>query len=154
MKTRTIFTFILVLLVGCSSTSNDQEPARQVLVDFFNQLNSAQYGQAATLFNGAYEVLRDYNPEVDPADHAQLWQNGCQINGLQCLHVRTAEFKEQNGDILVFTVEFSNPDGSLFVRGPCCGADETEQPPQSQFEFRVQKSGSDFLVLDLPVYVP
>ena len=154
MKTLTFSLIIFMLLAGCTSVSNDQESAHQVLVDFFQYLSSAQYEDAAKLFAGDYEVLRGNNPGVGSQDYIQLLQNACQFNGFQCLPVLTSEFKEQKGDIQVFTVEFSNPDGSLFVLGPCCGADETEQPPQSQFEFRVQKMGGDFKVLDLPVYVP
>lgn len=45
-------------------------------------------------------------------------------------------------------------DGTLFVQGPCCGATETEEPPQSQFTFTVKKADNRFLVEELPVYVP
>lgn len=145
---------IAMLLAGCASAGQDQETARLALVNFFERLSSAQYEDAVALFDGDYEVLTGYNPDIDPADHARLLQDGCQINGFQCLQVWSAEFKEQNGDTIVFTVEFSNPDGSLFVLGPCCGADETQMPPKSSFEFRVQKSGGKYLVLDLPVYMP
>ena len=53
-----------------------------------------------------------------------------------------------------FVVEFSWDDGSLFVRGPCCGASETDMPPQSQFTVLVIKVDDRFLVQQLPVYVP
>jgi len=54
-----------------------------------------------------------------------------------------------------FTVEFGNEGESLFVRGPCCGANATDMPPQSQFDYRVVRDcKGKFLVLDLPVYVP
>jgi hypothetical protein len=46
-------------------------------------------------------------------------------------------------------------DGSLFVLGPCCGANETEMPPVSQFEYKVTRDASgQFVVMDLPPYVP
>jgi hypothetical protein len=52
-------------------------------------------------------------------------------------------------------VEFSLPDGTLFVLGPCCGATETEMPPVSSFAFRVQRQPDGaYAVLDLPPYVP
>jgi len=50
-----------------------------------------------------------------------------------------------------------NPDGSLFVLGPCCWSTETDFPPQSQFEFtvlRVPQTGNIYLVQQLPIYVP
>ena len=52
----------------------------------------------------------------------------------------------------LFDVEFTSPDGTLFVQGPCCG--ETEGPTFSSFPFRVKKIESGFVVLDLPPYVP
>jgi hypothetical protein len=62
--------------------------------------------------------------------------------------------KNQADDIYFFAVEFSLPDGALFVRGPCCGADETQMPSTSKFEYRVQAANSKYFVLDMPVYVP
>ena len=61
----------------------------------------------------------------------------------------------KKGDEFTFIVEFNNPDGNLFVRGPCCGTTETEQPPVSKFEFAVQKMmDGQFKVMTPPVYVP
>ena len=100
-------------------------------------------------------MMASQNPDIDPQNHQALWQNACTINGLQCLLVRTATLKEQKGDEFIFMVEFNNPDGNLFVRGPCCGATETEQPPVSKFEFTVQKmTDGQFKVMTPPVYVP
>jgi len=54
-----------------------------------------------------------------------------------------------------FTVQFLRDDGEVFVLGPCCGADETEMPPTSEFTVRVAADQrGDFKVLDLPPYVP
>ncbi|MCI0551542.1 MAG: hypothetical protein L0287_11345, partial [Anaerolineae bacterium] len=73
----------------------------------------------------------------------------------QCLLVRTATFKILQGSTYIFQVEFNNADGTLFVRGPCCGANETEMPPVSQFEYRVSMTApGKFTVMDLPPYVP
>jgi len=44
--------------------------------------------------------------------------------------------------------------GQLLVVGPCCGADATQIPPVSQFEFTVQRHKGVFLVLDPPVLMP
>ncbi|NUQ86747.1 MAG: hypothetical protein HUU11_18770 [Anaerolineales bacterium] len=144
-----------LFLSACAPVSNDAEPARQALVAFFDSLNQGQYAEAAESYGGDYEVLIYHNPTLDPDDHAALWMNACTINGAQCLPVRTATLKEQFGDEYVFVVEFSNPDGTLFVLGPCCGGSETDFPPVSQFEYRVQKTADGkFVVLDLPVYVP
>lgn len=154
------FMFLLILLSvflysACAARGSDSEPARQALTGFFEALSQGRYSDAADLYGGSYEVLEGYNPEVNPDDHAALWQNGCQVNGLQCLAVRSAHFNEKTaGGEYIFTVEFSTSDNRLFERGACCGEDAAT-PPQSQFEYRVVQSGDgQFLVLDLPVYVP
>lgn len=62
---------------------------------------------------------------------------------------------EKTGEEYLFVVELSNPDGTLFVLGPCYGGNETDVPLVSQFEYRVRKLANEkFVVLDLPVYVP
>jgi len=155
MNKMLFITLLLALLAACAPVAQVSEPARQVLEDFFAALNHADYAQADALYGGTYEVLTGWNPDIDPGDHSTLWERGCTQNGLQCLILRSATLKEQGEEGLIFTVEFNNPDGSLFVRGPCCGATETEMPPVSQFEFRVVKSAEgEYLVMDLPVYVP
>jgi hypothetical protein len=155
--------FISILLASCApqatpaSTSlpSTASEAHEALIQFFDLLNTKQYAEADLLYGGEYEQLQVFNPSPDPADHAALWSWSCEFAGLQCLKVRTATFKVLQCDTYIFQVEFSNPDGSLFVLGPCCGADETEMPPVSQFEYRVSR-GSDgqFRVIDLPPYVP
>lgn len=155
MKKYLIFIAILVWLAACAPAKQAAEPAQQALVDFFNYLSKGQYEQASEVYGGTYETLTGMNPDIDPGDLVALWEAGCQFNGLRCLPVRSAALKEQSGDTFIFTVEFSNPDGSLFVLGPCCGATETEMPSVSQFEFTVQKTPQgQFKVLTLPVYVP
>lgn len=159
MKNIITFLFVVMLAAGCSTSSSklqsDSDEAYNTLINFFELLNVKEYDGAALLYGGSYEGLQERNPSVDPADHVKLLENACEINGNKCFLVRTATFKELQGDIFVFQVEFSNPDGSLFVRGPCCGANETEMPPESQFEYKVKKNvDGKFLVMDLPIYVP
>ncbi|MCL4265606.1 MAG: DUF333 domain-containing protein [Anaerolineae bacterium] len=127
----------------------------QVLLTFLDRLAAGEYAAAAELYGGSYEILEGYNPTVDPDDVASLWQNGCQVNGLQCLPVRIASFNEQTAvGETIFTVQFTAPDGSLFVREACC-RDAQTTPPEFEFEFRVTQ-GEDgvYRVLDMPVYVP
>lgn len=163
---------LLVLFTGCTSPSTSAPPpthvlpltsttlpatdeAHGVLIQFFNLLNARQYAEADALYGGDYEQLKVFSTDIDPADHAKLWANACELAGLQCLKVRTATFKNQQGDTYVFQVEFSNPDGNLFVLGPCCGSNETEMPPVSQFEYKVSRNNQGkFVVMDLPPYVP
>lgn len=158
---------LILFLVGCASQPSNTPPltptslsstaseAHAVLIEFFSLLNAGKYAEADSLYGGTYEGLQNNNPSVDPSDHAKLLANACEINGINCLLVRTAIFKELQGDTYIFQVEFSNPDGSLFVLGPCCGADETETPPVSQFEYHVARpADGTFRVMDLPPYTP
>ena len=129
--------------------------AHDVLVDFLTLLQEKKYAEAVPLYGGEYEALQVFNPEIDPDDHLALWTWACDNLLLQCLEVRSATFKELRGDSYVFQVEFNNPDGSLFVRGPCCGASETEMPPVSQFEYLVSRDADGrFVVMNTPPYVP
>ena len=154
---------LILFLIGCAprptppptSLPSTAGEAQEVLIRFFDLLNARQYAEADLLFGGDYGQLQIFSPDVKPADHATLWSWACEYAGLQCLKVRNATFQSLQGDTYIFQVEFSNADGSLFVFGPCCGADETEMPPVSQFEYRVPRADDRaFRVLDLPPYTP
>jgi len=163
---------LLILLVGCtpqpiSTSSFTPTPltptslpstageAYDVLVNFLTLLHTKNYTEAVPLYGGEYEQLQVFNTEIDPNDHVALWTWACDNQLLQCLEVRSATFKELRGDSYVFQVEFSNPDGSLFVLGPCCGANETEMPPVSQFEYTLSRNVDHrFVVMNMPPYVP
>ena len=138
-----------------TSLASTTSEAQAALVKFFELLNSKRYAEAVALYGGSFEGLQDNNPGVDPLDHVKLLENACEINGNQCLLTRTVTFTSLQGDTYIFQVEFSNPDGSLFVRGPCCGANETDMPPESEFEYKVIRTvEGKFVVMDLPPYVP
>ena len=126
-----------------------------MLLNFLTSLHRKDYAKAAPLYGGEYEQLLVFNPEIHPDDHVALWTWVCDNQLLQCLEVRSATFQQLVGDSYIFQVEFNNPDGSLFVLGPCCGANETEMPPTSQFEFTVTRtSAGTFVVMNTPPYVP
>ena len=146
---------ILVLIRRCQPSQINDEKASQVLTLFFSELANGNYAEAATLYGGSYDVLADQNPDLSIDDHSALWNNGCMTNGYQCLTIRTITFNVLNDSgEYIFTVEFNDPDGNIFVLEACCGENPTT-PPQFQFEYRVVKDGyGNFKVLDLPVYVP
>ena len=151
--------FVTILIASCAGQPteivSDSSEAKSALVNFLTLLNTKKYEEAVSLYGGDYEQLQIFNVDADPSDHVALWIYACDHQLLQCLKVRNTTFKEEQGNTSVFQVEFSNPDGSLFVLGPCCGADETEMPPVSQFEFKVTKTPQGkFLVMDMPPYVP
>jgi hypothetical protein len=134
----------------------DNAAAEETLSSFLSMLATGDYGQAAALYAGPLDSVQAWNPEIDAQDVGGLIGYGCESRLLQCLSVRSIALAETApGGEMVFNVEFGLPDGTLFVRGPCCGATSTEMPDQSVFAFRVQpKAGGGFIVLDLPPYVP
>jgi hypothetical protein len=138
-----------------TSLPSTASEAHDVLIDFLTLLHTKNYAEAVSLYGGDYEALQVFNPEIDLDDRVVLWAWACDNQLLQCLEVRSATFKELVGDSYIFQVEFSNSDGSLFVLGPCCGANETEMPPVSQFEFTVSRNANGrFVVMNTPPYVP
>ena len=150
MKLTLLVLATILFVSACAIPKNDSEQAEQALIAFFDFLNRGQYDEAVELYGGGYEILVDFNPALDPEDRPGLLKNGCEINGLQCLTVLTADFKEINaeGDYL-FVVQFKDADGKLFVQ------QTPNVPPEFTFEYRVQKtSDGNFVVLDMPVYVP
>jgi len=127
---------------------DDLEQARESLFSYLSLLHAGRYAEAVNLYGGSYDILRDWNPAVDPNDYAALFENGCAVNGLKCLDVAGILLKEAvSSHEFKFVVEFINEDGSLFESGP-------ETSPQSQFIYTVMKVDVRFLIQDLPVYVP
>jgi DNA-binding CsgD family transcriptional regulator len=141
---------------------SDEPIALGILVDFLTYLYKGEYEKAASLYGGSYETMIDHNPDIDPNDHSTLLHNACLINGAQCLEVLSAgpatagPIESINMSEFKFQVEFANPDGSLFVLGPCCGGNETDFPSQSIFYFTVNlvESSPEFKVMDMPPYAP
>ncbi len=132
----------------------DVESAREALIAFFSLLHAERYGEAIHYYGGTYDILRDWNPDVDEDDYATLFKRGCTSNGLKCLRIRIIVREEEVSPTeFIFIVEFMNDDGTVFARGPCCGTEE-EELPQTRFCFTVKKVDDRFLVQDLPVYVP
>ncbi len=144
-------------LISQARLSAETEPiemadAQATLRLFLNALSSRDYTQAAELFAGTIDLLKEMNPEADD-NLASLLGLGCNINGFQCLPVRSiSPAKPDDRGGYQFWVEFSNPDGTLLGRGPCCG--EEPGPIQYRFLMTVIKNGNEWEVIDLPPYVP
>lgn len=138
-----------------TSLPSTASEAYDVLINFLTLLHTKQYADAAPLYGGEYDQLQVFNTEIDSDNHVALWSWACDNQLLQCLEVRSATFVQLVGDSYIFQVEFSNPDGSLFVLGPCCGANESEMPPVSQFEYTVSRNADhQYVVMNTPPYVP
>lgn len=160
-----LFVALLLFLVSCATPRvyppptdipGEEQRARAVLLAFLQNLQEGKYEQAAQGYGGSYDFMIDHNPGLDPDDRAALLEHACTVNGAQCLQVKSAVLDRKISTTeFVFRVEFSNQDGTLFVRGPCCGGNETDFPPESEFDFMVKKVGEDsFAVMDMPPYSP
>lgn len=135
--------------------NEDLNFARSQLIQFYDFLAQQKYDQAATLFGGDLDILRGYNPDLAADDFNMLFKRACVQNGFQCLSVKQIINEEIIAtNQFVFTVEYQQADGNLFVRGACCGASEEEMPPVSQFSVQVERVDGEYKVLSLPPYVP
>ncbi len=143
-------------LAGYFTPRVDPETTRPVLQAYFDALGAGNYADAALIYGGELEVLAGYNPDLDPADRAGLFERACTVNGFACsLQIGDILNVEQVSDLVVlYTLALQNPDGSMFELGPCCGADPAATPPQREFTFTVGLQDGRLVVLELPVYVP
>ena len=180
-KYKYLFLFCILLLAACNPAQvisvrqegaavpgvdslpiEPQQPAelelqaQAVLTEYFQSLNQGMYERAVALYGGSYEELEYLNPTIDPDDKAELLQAGCDFNGFMCFPMLSNVLVLiENQNKFFFDVEFANPDGSLFVLGPCCGATEEIMPPISLFTVQVSCDDTGLCqVLDLPPYVP
>jgi hypothetical protein len=131
----------------------ERESARDALVAFLSALHSKDFALAATQYGGDTEALEDWEPDIQ-LDLPHLLERGCTRYGLQCMPVRAILYRgpDARGGYQ-FLVEFTAPDGSLFHQGPCCG-DESEGPFPASFIFSVLKPDENWLVMNLPPYMP
>lgn len=154
----------LLLLASCfawaperpAEPPDDTAQAETVARAFFEALHGGDYEKAVELYGGSYDVLTSMNPDLDPADSPALFAQGCQFNGFTCLRLGEVLSAERTGEgEYTLTVQFLRNDGEVFILGPCCGANETEMPPMSEFPIRViEDETGEYKVLDLPPYVP
>ena len=159
-KNMVFILLILTVLVACSPIPHRQstnlQTAQDCLESFFSLLSFGAYEQAAFLYGGSYEELRNMNPVIPADEYATLWENACTTNGYQCLPIRQVlQAYEDESGIFHFLVEFKgHADDELLSVGPCCGADATQMPPRSQFEYTVIRRQGKYLVQELPVFIP
>jgi len=137
------------------TTKTDIELAKEALTSYFSLLNGKQYSEAIEYHGSGYKVLQDWNPNIAISDHVALIKNGCEVNGLQCLKIKSVINQQQvSSGEFKFTVQFANSDGTLFERGPCCGLTEEQMPTTTSLEYVVKKVNNNFLVTTGPVYIP
>jgi hypothetical protein len=156
---------LLIALTSCSNRnpkvtntpgSTDEQSAQKVLLNFLENMHSGRFQEAVKSYGGSYQALIENNTNISSNDYAKLLEAACRINGFQCLEVQTTKLEKGiSATEFSFRVEFLNENGTLFIRGPCCGGNATDFPPESSFMFRVTKDKEgNFRVMDLPPYVP
>jgi hypothetical protein len=130
----------------------EKDEAEQALREYLSALNEGDFILGAKLYGGTTDLLQVWNPDITN-DLPALLKRACTQNGLVCMIPLSIAYRgiDANGSYQ-FRVEFSNPDGSLFVQGPCCG--DENGPSVTSFLFRVVKAENGYVVLDLPPYVP
>jgi hypothetical protein len=134
--------------------SQSLEHARNLLVRYFKLLHDGYYDEAVNLYADGYDTLAEWNPDVPANHYGQLLASACELQ-LRCLEVRrVVRSTVISSSQFDFTIEFRNDDGTLFKRGPCCGATEKEMPTVTQFTYRVEQRAGEMRVHGLPVYVP
>jgi len=134
--------------------ASDLEIARHTLLSFFTLLHEGRYAEALPLYGGTYDSMRSNNPEIPPYDYVALWESSCTIQRPCLLVAAIANEEAVAQDEFTFLVEFVWIDGTLYKRGPCCGATETEMPTVWQFPYTVRKIDGQFKVMEEPVYMP
>ena len=79
-----------------------------------------------------------------------------EVNSFFCLLQVKASIQETElpSGAFRFTVEFQRSDGSSFALAASCGADASDTPVQTRFDYTVQAEDGRFRVLELPVYIP
>lgn len=147
--------FLLLSACSCSSAQKPEDLAEIAIRSFFDNLFNEKYSKAAAEFGGSYDTLIAMNPSIPPDDFAALWEQGCKVNGFQCLQVSTVSYQATTDDVFFFEVAFILKDGTDFLQKGCCGEDHPEQPAQTTFLVRVKKDwAGNYRVLTMPVYIP
>ena len=135
-------------------TTAPADPAADALRAFFAALHEGRFEEAVTLYGGEYGVLHDMNPDVSPTDYAVLFERYCTQDGGVCLPLGAIVARDVVGDgAVLFRVQFTNDDGSVFAQGPCCGEPDTGART-TDFAFTVLEIDGPLRVMALPPYVP
>jgi hypothetical protein len=134
--------------------ASDLDLARHTLLTFFTLLHNGRYAEAVPLYGGSYDGMRGNNPLIPPDDYTALFESSC-TNQRPCLLVANIVDEEKVSESeFKFLVEFVWIDGTLYKRGPCCGASETEMPPEWQFPYTVKIIDGQYKVMEEPVLMP
>lgn len=149
--------FLPLLLIGCAFPDEKSEirEAELAAANFFESLAAGSYERAASLYAGSTEILASQNPRVPPEDEEALLQHACEVNGYRCMPIlRVLDSEKFSMNEYVFTVEFVDGSGEIFILEPCCGSDPDGTDPTTRFFVYVIERAGDYFVTSLPPYVP
>ena len=129
-------------IIYSKTKTDDTGIAQQTLITYFNLLNVGDYSQASLYHGSGYETLQNWNPDINPDDHAALLKNGCTQNGWQCLKIKNIlHTKKLSDSEFEFIVQFAAPNETVFY-------------PKTDFTYLVKKINNHFVVATPPIYVP
>jgi len=132
----------------------DINKAKEAAINFLSKLHEKQYEEASRYYGSDYDQLREWNPSINQDDYKELWKNGCEINGLNCLEIRNLEGGRQEDGTYIVYVWFSNEDGTEFLINTSEGS-SPEETSQNVFAFTVtQSEDGSFKVQTMPPYTP
>jgi hypothetical protein len=142
---------------------SDRAKAKDALINFFAYLNAGQCDRAVPLFEpweegigehkSSWEGLSSFSFPEERNDLGKVLSNYCRSVG-SCLPVEVLDVQKIAEGKYSMRVQFIKKDGSVFVRGPCCGAKEEQMPSTTVFEYYVHKLNGRYIVRTPPVYVP
>ncbi len=131
--------------------TTDEDQAGNVLLAFFSELYTGDYGAAAARFGGE---IGEYARAPMPGEtEEEYWEYLCGF--MWCLPVAEITDVEQvSENEFVFYIVFVHTDGSRFEIGACCGGDPAATPPVWQFAYPVQKIEGEWKVMRGPLFTP
>ncbi len=168
--------FCFGILLGCSSGGSDgneieesapavspavealvqdSTQARVTLAEYLSHLAEGRYEEAAELYGGNWREAGSQFVEAEDVD--TLSTAGFLVRtcagifrcDLRLQEVRAVEVADPTRVLLRVTLQ--DRSGARFQMGPCCGE---EGEPVTEFDFIVRKRSGEFVVDELPIYIP
>jgi hypothetical protein len=140
-----------VIPTASTPSVNNIDDAKNSLIEYFTLLHEEKFEEAVQYHGSGYEYVKSGNVSNDNRP-ASLLKHWCLYQ--PCLKVSSV-VKEQkiSPSEFLFTVQFANDDGTIYKKGPCCGASEETMPTQTSFDFTVKKINDRYLVVSQLIYV-
>lgn len=131
------------------ASTKDFDQARAALKAHLNALQAGRYTDAAALFGGTNELVKQWFPDGNPNNIAGLLEQGCTTLLFRCAKVRVInKGVATSATQFTFLVQFNTPEGNLLTM------QLPQSTPVSQFSFDVRKDGKRFVVESMPLYLP